>query len=79
MVGSCSRNATIAQTSSLRSGAAQAGMPVNLTPCRTIQNSSLGSQSWTRSGRKGGGGVIDLATAERSCPGAPWQGAQPVA
>ncbi len=79
MSGSCSKKAVIAQTSSVRASAAQAGMPVNLTPCRTIQNSSFGCHSGIFSGRKGGGGVIARAIAERGWPGAPWQGAQPLA
>src|SRR3546814_7718195 len=40
-------------------------MPVNFTPWRTIQNSSSACHAGTRSGRKGGAGVMPLMAAER--------------
>ena len=79
MSGSRCRNATIAQTSSSRPGAAQPGIAVYFSPCFTTQKVSSGVSRPRSSDSTGGTGSIRSTTAERGTPGAPWHGWQPVA
>ena len=63
----------MAQTVSSGCVSPKLGIPVNLIPCSTIQNSSASSVSASSAARSGGSGFNPLPIEPRSTPGAPWQ------